>query len=688
MKIPVNLSADHIKSLTVASRPLLALAEIIWNGLDADANRVSVRFDRNQLDGLQAIRVSDDGDGINYDHAANLFGNLGDSWKKAKNRTTGGRGLHGKNGKGRFRAFGLGSLVEWNTTAHREGVGLVSYKILGSASTLKDFDVSDPTPVTNGARSGTEVTISNLHREFGSLVSDQAALEATREFACYLANHPGVKIDYDGVLLDPRAVQERAENLSCEEVTLSSGAKTTPIVRVVEWKTKIDRSLHLCDETGVCLHEIKLGTSIRAPGFNFTAYLLSGTLRELDKGNQLVLEDVHPDVTALVESGKKALKAYFRRREAEDLSMSVARWKEEQIYPYEDKVDLSPVEEAERQVFDIVAINVQEYLPDFEDSAESSKRFTFRLLAQALRDNPESLQQIIGDVLGLKKDDQDDLAELLKKTPLPAIIAASKIVANRLDFIAGLENLLFDKDTKKALLERDQLHKILEKEAWLFGEEFALAGSELPLEEVLAKHLGKLGNRADDAPVEVGEGKTGRIDLMLHKAVQPRTGEFDYLVVELKRPSQKINSEVLGQIESYAMAVASDERFQGVKAQWTFVAVSNEMDAYAKAKVTQRDRPRGKVFDHADLNITVWAKTWAEVLNDAKARLRFFRGQLAYEADRDSAKQYLQRAHAKFLPSPPSEALPANPENQNPSTETVANQAATVDLPDQQAEAN
>lgn len=656
MKIPVNLTADHIRSLTVTSRPLMALAEVIWNGLDADADRVTVRFDKNKLDGLEAIRVKDDGNGINYDHAGNLFGTLGDSWKKSKNRTTGGRGLHGKSGKGRFRAFGLGSSVEWNTTAHRDGVGLVTYRIAGSAATLKDFDVSEPTQTKNGARPGTEVTISNLHKEFGSLIETNAVLEATKEFACYLSNHPGVTIDYDGVILDPRTVQEHAENLACEEVTLSSCAKTTPTVRVVEWKSKVERSLHLCDETGVSLHEIKLGTSVRAPGFNFTAYLLSPVFRELDKYNQLILEDVHPDVAALIAAGRKVLKAYFRRREAEDLSKSVARWKEENIYPYEDKADLSPVEEAERQVFDIVAINVQEYLPDFEDSAESSKRFTFRLLSQALRDNPESLQQIIGDVLGLKKDDQDDLAELLKKTPLPAIIAASKIVANRLDFIAGLENLLFDKATKKALLERDQLHKILEKEAWLFGEEFALAGSELPLEEVLAKHLGKLGKRADDAPVEVGEGKTGRIDLMFHKAVEPRTGEYDYLVVELKRPSQKINSEVLGQIESYAVAVATDERFQGVKANWTFVAISNEMDYFAKRRANQRDRPKGKVFDDANLNITVWAKSWAEVFSDAKSRLRFFREQLAYEADRDSAKQYLRKAHAKYLPAPSDEA--------------------------------
>lgn len=64
-KLPVNLSADHLKSLTVTSRPLMALAEIIWNGLDAYADRVTVRFDRNELDTVETIRVSDDCNGIN-----------------------------------------------------------------------------------------------------------------------------------------------------------------------------------------------------------------------------------------------------------------------------------------------------------------------------------------------------------------------------------------------------------------------------------------------------------------------------------------------------------------------------------------------------------------------------------------------------------------------------------------------
>lgn len=137
---------------------------------------------------------------------------------------------------------------------------------------------------------------------------------------------------------------------------------------------------------------------------------------------------------------------------------------------------------------------------------------------------------------------------------------------------------------------------------------------------------------------------------MLQKAIQPRTGQYDYLIVELKRPSQKINDEVLTQIKKYAIAVASDERFRGVPARWTFVAVSNELHSYAKKDATQRGRPKGQIYDDPDLNITVLVKEWADVINDARSRLRFVNEQLSYEADRDSAKAYLQRTHAKFIP--------------------------------------
>lgn len=70
-----------------------------------------------------------------------------------------------------------------------------------------------------------------------------------------------------------------------------------------------------------------------------------------------------------------------------------------------------------------------------------------------------------------------------------------------------------------------------------------------------------------------------------------------------------------------------------------------------KRTATQRDRAKWKVYDDAELNITAWAKPWGEVINEARAHLQFYKSQLCYGADRDSAKAYLKKTHAKFIPT-------------------------------------
>lgn len=645
--IHIEAKKDFLASLTSA-RPIAAIAELLWNGLDAESNHLRVILELNSMNGLQTIRVQDYGKGIPHDEVSILFGNLGESWKKKKARVN-GRALHGKNGKGRFKAFALGSLVEWRTTVRHNGAAY-SYKIIGNMDSLDTFQFSEPISA-NGAITGTEVEITNLHHEFGSLLNEEnTSHELAKIFAAYLSQYPEVYIEYNRAKIDPSSVQVFTKEYHLGDVPIGNGNSVPVAVSIIEWATPTKRAIHLCDGSGVALHDVEAGQQIRAPGFHFTAYVRSDHFRELDKENKLILEDLHPEVDSILRPAKSKIKEHFRRRLVEEQSHIIRRWKEEDIYPYQDKITLDPVEEVERQVFDILAINVQSYLPDFDEADTKSRKFTFRLLAQAIRQNPDSVQEIIGEVLGLKKEEQDSLAELLKKTPLSSIISSAKIVANRLDFLVGLENLLFDKETKKVMVERDQLHKILSKESWLLDEHFALAGSEQRLEEVLAKHLDKLGPREDDQPVKLSDGKQGRIDLMFAKVVQPRTGQYDYLIVELKRPSKKIDDQVITQIKKYARAVASDERFHQIPARWTFIAISNELDEFAKGEANQRHRPSGMIDDHAELNITVWVKEWAEVINDARARLHFINSQLSYEADRDSATGYLREAHAKFIP--------------------------------------
>lgn len=651
-KVHVEAKADFLEGLTVSARPVSALAELVWNGFDAGSERVQVFLDFNDMDGIESIRIKDAGSGIPRADIDKLFGNLGSSWKKSTARSANGRALHGKNGKGRFKAFALGDWVEWNTT-YSLGSKKYSYKITGKSLTLDDFDVTEPIEVTSGDI-GTEVLIQNTKQDFRSLRDASAPLELAKIFGAYLTQYPGLTFEHNGQKVDPKSVQKSQKNYSLGDIQLSSGSAASVAITIVEWTSQTDRVLHLCDEDGITLHDLTAGTQIRAPGFNFTVYIKSNLFRELDSSNELALAELHPDVQSVLKVVRNKVKEHFRLKLLEQQGQIIDRWKEEKIYPYEDNHELNSIEQAERQVFDILAVNVQSYLPSFEDADNKSKKFTFKLLAQALKDNPDSIQEIIGEVLGLKKDAQDDLAELLKKTPLSSIISSAKIVANRLDFLLGLDSLIFDKETKRVLLERDQLHKILEQEAWIFQEDFGLAGSEQRLEDVLSIHLSKLGVRVDDvenAPVIVEGEKTGRIDLMLHKAAEPRAGEYDYLIVELKRPSKKINSEVINQIESYAIAVAKDERFKNLKIRWTFMAISNELDEHAERKANQRDRPKGLVYDDQEHNIRVWIKTWSEIINDAKVRLQFVNKQLCYEADRESSTSYLRQTHEKFIPS-------------------------------------
>ena len=48
-KIAVSVKRDHIEALAATKRPIVSLAELMWNSLDADADKVSVRFDENAV---------------------------------------------------------------------------------------------------------------------------------------------------------------------------------------------------------------------------------------------------------------------------------------------------------------------------------------------------------------------------------------------------------------------------------------------------------------------------------------------------------------------------------------------------------------------------------------------------------------------------------------------------------------
>ena len=95
-------------------------------------------------------------------------------------------------------------------------------------------------------------------------------------------------------------------------------------------------------------------------------------------------------------------------------------------------------------------------------------------------------------MLDLSEEKLEELDTLLRRTPLTAVITAAKKIADRIEFLRGLEILLYKPESTATLLERSQLHRILAGETWVFGEEYNLMGDDSSLTTVLKEHLDEL----------------------------------------------------------------------------------------------------------------------------------------------------------------------------------------------------
>ena len=319
-QIYVQAQADHIESLFRGS-PLSALEELVWNALDADAREVRVDLLTNALGAVEAVRVSDDGTGIDASRADQLFGNLGGSWKRAAaGSASGARPLHGRYGRGRFKAFALGTEVEWRTTANIDGK-LLSYRLAGSADKPGVFTVEDQPA---GTASGTEVFVSNVRASVDSLLDAGETVQGlAARFALHLKSNPDIRIYFNGLPVTPVIVQKRTTSY---RLSVEGGASAK--LEVIEWKRKFVGSgrLAFSGPDGFRLHDQPAGVR-SGVGASFTAYLVSPRFPALAAENALVMDELNPEVRRYLDAARSVLKAHFLAM-APEKSAFAREWEE------------------------------------------------------------------------------------------------------------------------------------------------------------------------------------------------------------------------------------------------------------------------------------------------------------------------------------------------------------------------
>jgi hypothetical protein len=645
--ITVGIAPDAIEQIAKVP-PDRAVEELIWNAIDAEATKIEVIFYENKLQGIDRIVVSDNGHGIPVEAAESIFGDIGGSPKRLRRRSpTLGRPYHGKEGKGRYKGFSIGNRVEWHSRCQVDG-NLQAFSVRLTSASPRCAEIGAPTPCDG--HKGCDVIITDL-RDGVSSLQNVARLEAlTYRLAPYLMAHPDIQITYAGEVLDVKSQLKREATIP---VQLPNGdGESVPVLqlRVLEWLKQRKPLLFLCDEHGVALDEMPPG--VREGQLPFSAYLLSARIRQLYDEGRLALSELDEEVAGLRKAARETLQDYFRQRHAEEAATIAERIQREGIYPY-TRLPTSPVEKAERQMFDICAATIHEYLPSFERGDKSARQFTYRLLREALESNPTNLTTIFKEVLKLSEEQQQDLVGILGKTSLGAIIHTAKTVCDRLAFLNGLEQILHDKTIRKYLKERTQLQRILVEELWVFGDAYTLGADDASLKTVLAEHRAAVGLCPLDAKIVADEiaDLTGIPDLVLWRQyLRGRNDRYENLVVELKRPTVAISLDEISQVKRYASKVVNNRYFDKSKTHWTFVALSDDIAADAEGEVNQQDRESGHVTRGKDYDI--WVRRWSEIIHEAKTRMNWVQDRLNYAVDDNSeGMAYLRRKFGHLLPA-------------------------------------
>lgn len=289
--ITLSAGADLVQRLAVESDPVRAVIELVWNGLDADADHVAVSFERNEADGIIAVIIRDDGNGMSPERIDQDFRWVGNSWKRAARTSENKkRPMHGRFGQGRLRAFALGTHVKWTTVALDTEQKFKRSVVSSSVDHYTDFTVS--TAQDAEGPSFTEFTAEGRDG-LSKLDSDDAKLRLGVALAPHLIKYPAIEILYDGRKIDSSDNIEHDQALDLE---WAHGEQTYQAkLRVIEWSNIKGRSLLLCDADGVPVDD---GPTPKGADFNYAAYVMWDQMPEHENRVQLVHMEQEPSSSA------------------------------------------------------------------------------------------------------------------------------------------------------------------------------------------------------------------------------------------------------------------------------------------------------------------------------------------------------------------------------------------------------
>ena len=665
-RLKLKAQKDFIDRLSQAPK-LSALEELVWNAFDERARNVAVDFELNGMNGIDTIKIVDNGQSLPYDHAPEAFENLGKSNKVNRSLEEGER-LHGRKGEGRHKAFSLGNTVTWRFTYAKNG-SRYSYQVVGSAHRENPFYLTVEEPAGPAESIGCTVTITDIEKSLYTLTTPDARHQVSSLFAPFLIKHSDRQLVYHGKPIRPKDVIAQSRKLRPFFVT-HDGTPYSIGIQVLHWIDGQRKEVFLCSTNGIPLHEIN-SRSLSATD-NFSVFATSELFDHLHEQNLLSSVEMTADNGRkhIVAKVRQKVRGYFRKRLQAESDEALQRLRGEGSYPYpgDPRTDIDRIE---RHVFDLCAVNISRHLPSFTEKMDvDGRKLLLRIVREAISQNPTSVGKIIREVCCLPDSETKSFSRLLDDIPLGNVVHLARMVADRLCFLSLFEGVVHLDPFDQRIEERTQLQKILERNTWLFGEEYAAGTGDENLVAILEKHIAILGrdhlqpamqdkdirkliNDFNKDRKKTPESLARIPDLMLwQKFIERRPDEYEFLVIEIKRPGVPLGRKEIAQIEDYAKAVVTTPFADTDRTRWVFVLVSDDLDDHANDRAHQQGLPAYTIQRPVDGRYEIRVMKWSQLIRAARARHEHLQKWLDFAATRDKVLKLAEDTYADFLPKP------------------------------------
>lgn len=199
--------------------PATAIAEYVWNALDANATQVAINYTTHNLTGISTIVITDNGDGICYQSLDQTFDKFLDSHKLRVRMPT----TRGYRGKGRFSFCLFADFARWLSWQSGQ-----SFTIDMASGHINEYVVSPPVPC-DAAGSGTAVTLSPVTLNDERFVREVIPY-IQGDISWLLLAKPGITITVDGNQLLPGEYKLASYNKTLGNSDFN--------IKIVQWAAK------------------------------------------------------------------------------------------------------------------------------------------------------------------------------------------------------------------------------------------------------------------------------------------------------------------------------------------------------------------------------------------------------------------------------------------------------------------